>query len=113
ADSRGPRAVPSGRARGRDRPPDRRGLQADATARTRSMGGGCRPADHRQRALVTRGEVWWGEDPDAGRRPLLILTRASAVPVLQSLVVVPATRTIRGIPTEVVVDEDDGMPARS
>jgi mRNA interferase MazF len=61
---------------------------------------------------VTRGEVWWGEDPDAGRRPALVLTRESAVPVLQNLIVVPATRTIRGIATEVVVGEEDGMPTR-
>ena len=62
---------------------------------------------------MTRGEIWWGEDPDAGRRPLLILTRESAIPVLKSLIVVPATRTIRGIPTEVVVDQADGVPTRS
>jgi mRNA interferase MazF len=62
---------------------------------------------------VTRGEVWWGEDPESGRRPFLIVTRETAIPVLRKLVVVPATRTIRGIPTEVVVDEADGMPARS
>jgi mRNA interferase MazF len=59
---------------------------------------------------VTRGEVWWGEHPDVGRRPYLILTREAAVPVLSRLVVVPATRRIRGIPTEVRVTEEDGMP---
>jgi len=64
-------------------------------------------------ALVTRGEVWWAEDPESGRRPVVILTRETAIPVLKRLVVVPATRTVRGIPTEVLVDEDDGMPARS
>jgi mRNA interferase MazF len=62
---------------------------------------------------VKRGEVWWGEDPDAGRRPVLVLTRENAIPVLRNVLVIPATRTIRGIPTEVVVDEKDGMPARS
>ena len=56
--------------------------------------------------------MWWGEDPDAGRRPFLILTREAAIPVLQRVVAVPATRTIRGAPTEVLLDEDDGMPAR-
>jgi mRNA interferase MazF len=60
---------------------------------------------------VTRGEVWWGEDPEVGRRPFLVLTREAAIPVLQKLVVMPATRTIRGIPTEVLVDAADGMPA--
>ena len=57
-----------------------------------------------------RGEVWWIELPDVGRRPGCVLTRTAAIPVLRSLLVVPATRTIRGIPTEVFLDEDDGMP---
>lgn len=32
--------------------------------------------------------------------------------MLQRIVAVPATRTIRDIPTEVVLDQEDGMPAR-
>jgi mRNA interferase MazF len=59
---------------------------------------------------VNRGEVWWAEHPGAGRRPYLILTRQAAIPVLNRVVAVPATRTIRDIPTEVKLDEDDGMP---
>jgi mRNA interferase MazF len=59
---------------------------------------------------VNRGEVWWAEDPAAGRRPHLILTRASAIPVLHSLIAVPATRTIRDLPTEVRLERADGMP---
>lgn len=62
---------------------------------------------------MNRGEVWWAEHPDAGRRPYLILTRQAAIPVLTKLLVVPASRTIRGIPTEVVLEEEDGMPRRS
>jgi mRNA interferase MazF len=58
-----------------------------------------------------RGEVWWIEVPDAGRRPALVLTRPAAIPVLNRLLVVPATRTVRGIPTEVTLDEGDGMPS--
>lgn len=61
---------------------------------------------------MNRGEVWWAEHPDAGRRPYLILTRQAAIPVLRQLVAVPATKTIREIPTEVILDEDDGMPER-
>ena len=61
---------------------------------------------------MNRGEVWWVEHPEAGRRPACILTREAAVPVLTSVLVAPATRTIRDIPTEVVLDEDDGMPQR-
>ena len=60
--------------------------------------------------MVARGEVRWYEHPDAGRRPFLILTRSEAVPVLNQVLAVPATRAIRDIPTEVPLDEDDGMP---
>jgi mRNA interferase MazF len=62
--------------------------------------------------VVTRGEVWWAEHPDAGRRPFLVLTREAAIPVLRRVLAVPATRTIRNIPTEVVLDLEDGMPER-
>jgi mRNA interferase MazF len=44
-----------------------------------------------------------------GRRPHLILTRDSAIPVVSALVGVPATRTVRGIPTEVPLGREDGM----
>jgi mRNA interferase MazF len=60
--------------------------------------------------VVSRGEVWWYEDPRAGRRPFLILTRDSAIPVLNQVLAVPATRTVRGIPTEVALSVEDGMP---
>lgn len=59
---------------------------------------------------MNRGEVWWLEHPDAGRRPACILTRQAAIPVVNAVLVVPATRTIRGIPTEVPLGRADGMP---
>lgn len=61
---------------------------------------------------MNRGEVWWVERPEAGRRPHLILTREAAVTVLTSVLAVPATRTIRGIDTEVELGLEDGMPDR-
>ena len=61
-------------------------------------------------AVVARGEIWWAEHRDAGRRPFLVLTRQEAIPALHSVLAVPATRTIRQIPTEVVLDRKDGMP---
>jgi mRNA interferase MazF len=60
--------------------------------------------------LVARGEVWWYQHPDAGRRPVLILTRQEAVPLLTQVLAAPATTTVRDIPTEVFLDEADGMP---
>jgi mRNA interferase MazF len=60
--------------------------------------------------VVNRGDVWWVEHSDAGRRPACVLTRQAAIPVLSSVLVAPATRTIRGIPTEVTLTRRDGMP---
>jgi mRNA interferase MazF len=60
---------------------------------------------------VNRGDVRWYtfKAPDK-RRPVLILTRSSAIAVLNSLTIAPITSTIRSIPTEVVLTVDDGMP---
>ncbi len=55
-----------------------------------------------------QGEVWWAEVEDK-RRPVLIVTRTDAAPVLKRLVVAPVTRTVRGIPTEVALGEDEGL----
>jgi mRNA interferase MazF len=57
-----------------------------------------------------RGEVWWAEVADAGRRPFLVLTRTRAIPVLHSVVAAPLTRTTRAIPTELSLGPDDGVP---
>ena len=57
-----------------------------------------------------RGEVWWGEHEDAGRRPYLVMTRDAAIGVLDRVLAVPLTRTIRDIPTEVRLDRQDGVP---
>ena len=57
-----------------------------------------------------RGEVWWGELEDIGRRPFLVMTRTAAIPVLHSVVAAPITRTIRNIPSELRLGPDDGMP---
>jgi mRNA interferase MazF len=61
--------------------------------------------------VVNRGEVWWIEHPDLGRRPGCVVTRQEAIPVLRRLVVAPATTRMREIPTEVRLGPDDGMPA--
>lgn len=57
-----------------------------------------------------RGEVWWGEIEDIGRRPFLVMTRSAAIPVLTNVLAAPVSRTIRSIPTEVLLGPDDGMP---
>ena len=61
---------------------------------------------------MRRGEIRWYTfaAPDK-RRPVLLLTRDEVIDALNELIVVPVTRTIRGIATEVLLSSsDDGMP---
>lgn len=61
--------------------------------------------------MVKRGDVYWLELPDERRRPVCVLTRESALPVLRNVTVALVTRTVRDIPTEVRLSQrDDGMP---
>ena len=60
---------------------------------------------------MNRGEIrWYTFRPPDKRRPVLILTRTEIIERINEIIVVPATRTIRGISSEVVLSEDDGMP---
>ena len=60
---------------------------------------------------MRRGEIRWYtfRRPDK-RRPVLILTRDEVIQRLNEVIVVPVTRTIRGLTTEVVLMPEDGMP---
>ena len=60
---------------------------------------------------MRRGEIRWYTFrlPDK-RRPVLILTRSEVIDRLNEIIVVPATRTIRGLPTEVALTPEDGTP---
>lgn len=60
--------------------------------------------------MVRRGEVWWLHLPGDKPRPACVLTRDAGIPVLNRVIVAPATSRIRGIETEVELDEADGMP---
>lgn len=61
-----------------------------------------------------RGEIWWCELPDVGRRPVVVLSRDAAIPRLRRTLVGPCTTTIRGLPSEVVLEPgDDPVPRRS
>ena len=59
---------------------------------------------------MNQGDIYWYtfKQPDKNR-PVLILTRPSAIPYLTSLTVAPLTTTIRGIPTEVILTPDAGV----
>jgi mRNA interferase MazF len=56
-----------------------------------------------------QGEIWWAETEEK-RRPVLVVTRSEAVPVLSGIVVAPVTRTVRDIPTEIRLGESVGLP---
>ncbi|HUF99792.1 MAG TPA: type II toxin-antitoxin system PemK/MazF family toxin [Ilumatobacter sp.] len=55
-------------------------------------------------------ELWWCDLGDAGRRPVLVLTRPEAVERLPRLLVALATTRVRNLPSEVHLDIDDGVP---
>jgi len=60
-----------------------------------------------------RGELWWCELPDVGRRPVVVLSRDVAIPRLGRALVAPCTTTIRGLPSEVPLDTgSDPVPRR-
>jgi mRNA interferase MazF len=59
--------------------------------------------------VVAQGELWLMEPPNGKRRPVLVVSRNSAIPVLNNIVVAPVTSTIRTIPTCVAVGSDEGI----
>lgn len=60
--------------------------------------------------MVNRGDVYWTETADEGRRPALILTRSEAIPVMRKVTVAFLSTRIRDIPTEVRLGVEDGLP---
>ena len=65
-------------------------------------------------ALPARGEVWWCELAEMGRRPVVVLSRDAVIPRHRRALVAPCTTTIRALPSEVVLEPgDDPVPRRS
>ena len=59
---------------------------------------------------MKRGEIrWYKFDAPDKKRPVLILTRDSILAYLGEVTVVPVTGTIRDIPSEVILSQEDGM----
>jgi mRNA interferase MazF len=59
---------------------------------------------------IARGDVrLYQFAPPDNNRPVVILTRDSAIAYLSTVTVAPVTPTIRGVPSEVVLSEEDGM----
>jgi mRNA interferase MazF len=62
---------------------------------------------------MQRGEVWWAELPlPLGRRPVVLLSRDEAYSVRNAVTVAEVTSTIRGIPVEVELGPEQGLPKK-
>jgi mRNA interferase MazF len=59
--------------------------------------------------VVAQGELWLLETPNDKRRPVLVVSRDDAIPVLDNVVVAPVTSTLRAIPTCIPVGPDEGI----
>lgn len=60
--------------------------------------------------MVSRGAVFWLELELEGRRPVCVLTRDAAIPTLANVVVALVTTRVRGLPSEVLLGPEDGLP---
>ena len=59
--------------------------------------------------MVAQAELWMMETPNRKRRPVLIVSRDEAIPLLNNVVVAPVTSTIRPIPTCIPVGAEQGI----
>src|SRR5204862_3767857 len=92
-------------------------IRSRPTRRGRRVGRS-RLFSHRCRRVVTalpaRGEVWWCKLAEVGRRPVVVLSRDAAIPPLRRTLIGPCTTTIRGIPSEVLLEPgEDPVPRMS
>jgi mRNA interferase MazF len=66
------------------------------------------------KTVPARGEVWWCEIAEIGRRPVVVLSRDVVIPRHRRALVAPCTTTLRGLVSEVVLEPgDDPIPRRS
>jgi mRNA interferase MazF len=54
--------------------------------------------------IPRRGELWWCEPLEIGRRPVVVLSRDIAIPRLRRTLIAPCTTTVRGLPSEVILE---------
>ncbi len=63
---------------------------------------------------MKRGEIWWAQlGQPAGRRPVLLLSRDESYDLRDHVILSPLTTHPRGLPTEVEVGAEDGLPRPS
>lgn len=62
---------------------------------------------------MKQGEVWWANLPHpVGKRPVVLLSRDEAYAVRNAVTVAEVTKTLRGIPVEVSLGPEDGLPKK-
>ena len=66
-----------------------------------------------KRSLISRGDVWDASIPGVGTHPVVVITRATAVPILSSVVCVLVTSSFHGHVAEVVLGADEGLERES
>ena len=59
--------------------------------------------------MVAQGELWLLETPNDKQRPVLVVSRNEAIPVVNNIVVAPVTSTIRRIPTCIALGPNEGI----
>ncbi len=60
--------------------------------------------------VVARGDLWWGETPEEKGRPFLVVSRDIANEVMQRVLVAPVSTRIRGLPSELTLGPEEGLP---
>ncbi len=64
--------------------------------------------------LPARGEVWWCEMAEVGRRPVVVLSRDAVIPRHGRALIAPCTTTIRHLRSEVLLEPgEDPVPLPS
>lgn len=63
---------------------------------------------------VNRGEIWLHtfRSPDK-RRPVLVISRQSVIPLIRTVMVAPITSAVHGVPSEVGVGIEEGLKVPS
>lgn len=61
--------------------------------------------------LPARGDIWWCETGELGRRPVVVLSRDPAIRARLRVVAAHCSSVVRGIETEVLLEPgDDPIP---
>jgi len=63
---------------------------------------------------VKRGDIWmYAFAAPAKKRPVVVISRQSVIPLLRTVMVAPITSAIHGVPSEVLVGTEHGLKHES